>query len=100
MEFNTRLVGVSFKGRQENLPKVVPDQELFWKHEADSRWDPNSVLVYADAEMTLELGHLNRRIAKNVVRRMQEGVAQKIFVNKVTGDAYPRRYGLNVRLVF
>jgi hypothetical protein len=50
--------------------------------------------------MTLELGHLNRRIAKNVVRRMQEGVAQKIFVNKVTGDAYPRRYGLNVRLVF
>jgi hypothetical protein len=100
MEYPSKLVGVSFNNRQINLKNVVEGQELFFKHEKNNPHDENAVLVYADAEMTKELGHLNRKMAKKVCQRIATGVPQQIFAKQRTGEDYPKRFGLNIRVVF
>jgi single-stranded-DNA-specific exonuclease len=99
-EFHSKIAGVSFNERQKNIPNVVPGQNLWIKHEKNNPHDQNAVLVFADEKHEFELGHLNKKMAKKVVERLNNGVKQTFEATKVTGEPYPKRYGLNIKLVF
>ena len=98
--FPSKIVGVSFNNRQINLKDVIEGKELFFKHEKGNPHDEYAILVYADSEMTRELGHLNRKMAKKVCQRISMGVKQQIFATARTGEDYSKRFGLNIRVVF
>lgn len=84
MEIHTKLRGVSFLDRQENIRSLKEGSLLFWKHTPDNPYDKNAVLVFSDSEMTKEVGHLSKDIAAEFVPRI--GIKQQqIEVSKVTG---------------
>ena len=96
----TKLVGVSFGNRQQNIRLCQPGFQLFWKHETDNKYDENSIIVYADPTMQVELGHLNRRLASEFVLRVKEGTKQEIICEQITGGKGDKpTFGMNVRVV-
>ena len=98
-EYKTKLVGVSFNNRQKNIKDLKPGFRLFFIHEKDNIYDANSILVYADPEMKIELGHLRRELAAEFVKRIAEGVRHEIFVDQVTGGEDKKSFGVNVRVM-
>ncbi len=98
-EMMSKIVGVTFEGRQENVKKVQPGFNLFWVHEKDNEYDPNAIKVFADPEMTLELGHLKRELAEQVVEWLADGKTMQIVAEQVTGGKENQSYGLNVRII-
>jgi hypothetical protein len=95
----SKLVGVSFEGRQANIEHFVkPDQELFWVHESENKYDSNAIHVFADLHMRCSIGHLNKELAKHFVERIAKGETQRIFCAQITG-VENRSKGVNIKIV-
>ena len=99
MIIKTKLVGVSYNNRQKNIVLLRAGQALFWKHESENPFDSNSILVYADVGLTVEVGHLRRELAAEFVERMGRGMVQRLFVDQVTGGGEKQSLGVNVRVI-
>ena len=97
--FNSKVVGVTFDGRQKNVPLMHPGFKVFWEHEPNNPYDSNAIHLYGDSEKTIDLGHLSASVAKKFVVRMQRDVKQEIFVEQVTGGEDKKSYGLNIKIV-
>jgi single-stranded-DNA-specific exonuclease len=95
---HSKLVGVSFDGRQDNLRLVQPGFRLFWFHEKDNQYDANAVKVFADPTMRVELGHLKRELAAKVVERIAAGEKLEIFAAQLTGGKKGMSRGVNVKV--
>jgi single-stranded-DNA-specific exonuclease len=98
-EMMSKLVGVSFDGRQDNVKKIQPGFNLFWVHEKDNQYDPNAIKVFADPEMVHELGHLKKELAEQVVEWLADGKTMMIVAEQVTGGKDNQTFGLNIRIV-
>jgi single-stranded-DNA-specific exonuclease len=98
--FASKLVGTTYEDRQQNIQRIVPGQLLQWVHESNNKYDANAVMVYVDRDLEFPLGHLNKKLAKNFVRRMKGGYTQSIRVTSVTGGVYPKRFGVNVLISY
>ena len=94
---HSKLVGVTYRGRQRNFELVKENDILFWKHCPDNEFDSNAILVYADSAMTRELGHLKRSVAKRFVEILQKE-KPIIVCAKITGEGKKMK-GMNVRVV-
>ena len=95
----SKLTGVTFNGRQDNLRLVQPGFRLFWFHEKDNQYDANAVKVFADPTMRVELGHLNRRLAADFIARVGEGKEQEIYCAQITGGKAGMSRGINVKVL-
>ena len=104
MEFYTKVVGVTYEGRQRlisrlnNNEELEENTELVLKREPDNPYDANAVAV-----LTLDgqkLGHLAREIAQNVSRSMAAGRRYRAYVSSVTGGDAGMAYGINIRVVY
>ena len=93
---HSKLSGVTFNGRQDNLQLVEPGFNLFWVHEKDNEYDENAILVFADPKKTIELGYLRKELAKEFVERTKQGIDQQIIAQQVTGGDSNKSYGLNI----
>lgn len=82
----TKLVGVTFEGRQDNVTKLIPDQELHATFEDTNPFDPNAILLHADATKTQPVGYLKKELAKDLREQHLKGWAYKFFVEQVTGQ--------------
>ena len=98
-ELMSKLVGVSFDGRQENVKIVQPGFNLFWVHEKDNQYDANAIKVFVDPEMTKELGHLRKELAAEAVGWIADGKTMTIVAEQVTGGGQNKSYGLNIRII-
>lgn len=96
---HSKLTGVSFEGRQQNLRLVQQGFRLFWVHEKDNQYDSNAVKVFADPAMRVELGHLNRDLAKDFVQAVAEGKMMEIYCAQLTGGKFGRSYGMNIKVL-
>ena len=95
----TKLVGVSFDGRQENIKTLEDGFMLFWEHEEDNKYDPNAIHVYADPAKTISVGHLSREIAEKFVKWIDEGQNLSIVCSQVTGGKTAHQsYGVNIEI--
>jgi len=97
-EMMSKLVGVSFDGRQENVKAIQPGFHLFWVHEKDNQYDPNAIHVFADPALTKDLGHLRKELAAEAVQWIAEGKTMTIVAEQVTGGKNQQSYGLNIRI--
>ena len=90
--FNTKVVGVSFEGRQDVVAGLAPGAVLELRRHADNPYDPNAIGVWYGA---LQLGFLKRPIAARIAPNVDAGERYGAHVTAVTGGG-ARSTGINI----
>jgi len=93
--FHTKLVGVTFEGRQELIEKLQPGDKLELIRDANNDYDSNAVAVIASRLRGIragQLGFLNRDLARELAPAIDgsadtQGVSYTAVVADITGDA-------------
>ncbi|MDR1775786.1 MAG: single-stranded-DNA-specific exonuclease RecJ [Actinomycetes bacterium] len=93
--FYTKLVGVTFEGRQELLAQLQPDEALTVQRQPDNPHDANAIAI-CRATDGAQLGFLNRDMAAELAAVMDDGVIYHACVSEVTGGEDGRARGLNI----
>jgi single-stranded-DNA-specific exonuclease len=90
--FNTKVVGVSFEGRQDVVAGVRPGAPLELRRQPDNAYDPNAIGVWLGA---LQLGFLKREIAARIAPNVDGGERYTAEVTALTGGGR-RSFGINI----
>jgi single-stranded-DNA-specific exonuclease len=90
--FNTKVVGVTFEGRQDVVGGVREGAALELRRDPGNAYDPNAIGVWFGA---LQLGFLKREIALRVAPNIDGGERYTAEVTAVTGGG-TRSVGINV----
>jgi single-stranded-DNA-specific exonuclease len=90
--FNTKVVGVSFEGRQDVVAALRPGEAVELRRQPDNAYDPNAIGVWFGA---LQLGFLKREIAARVAPNFDAGERYAAEVTAVTGGG-TRSFGINI----
>ncbi len=90
--FYTKVVGVSFEGRQDVVAGLAPGDRLTLRREAENAFDPNAIAV---AFGSLALGYLRREIAARVAPNIDASIAYEATVDGITGGG-DRHVGVNI----
>jgi single-stranded-DNA-specific exonuclease len=90
--FNTKIVGVTFEGRQDLVAGVRPCEPLALVREPDNAHDPNAIAVRYGG---LQLGYLRKEIARRVAPNIDAGEHYTAEVRHVTGGG-TRSVGVNI----
>ncbi len=91
--FNTKVVGVSFEGRQSRLTTVRSGDRLELVRQPDNPKDPNAIAIVFGA---LQLGFVRRQIAARIAPQIDSGERYTARVLDVTGGGDGKHVGLNV----
>jgi single-stranded-DNA-specific exonuclease len=94
-EFNTKVVGVSFEGRQEFVAGLSAGYQLDLVRRPENEFDPNAIEVRYG---TIQVGFLKKEIARRIAPRMDAGDRYAAWVTTRTGGGADRHHGLNVRV--
>ncbi|MDI6869978.1 MAG: single-stranded-DNA-specific exonuclease RecJ [Bacillota bacterium] len=94
--FHTKVVGVSFEGRQEVLAGLRPGQPLRLVREPENPHDPSAVRV--ETEEGVILGYLRAGLARHLGPAMDQGVRYTAAVTAVTGGEDGQHRGVNIFL--
>jgi single-stranded-DNA-specific exonuclease len=93
--FFTKVVGVTFEGRQEVVAQLVPGEEVFLRREPQNPYDPHAVqVVRRDGAV---VGYLSSALAGRLAPRLDRGARYRATVTAVTGGG-ERSLGVNLRL--
>jgi single-stranded-DNA-specific exonuclease len=96
--FHTKVVGVSFEGRQDVVVGLREDQELDLVRQPDNPKDPNAIAV---RNGILHVGFIRAQIAKQIAPSIDAGVIYRARVASLTGgpstgDAPQKHRGVNI----
>lgn len=93
--FFTKVVGVTFHGRQEVAGHLVPGEEVVLRREPDNPHDPHAVqVVRRDGAM---VGYLSAALAGRLAPRLDRGARYRATVASVTGGR-DRYVGVNLKV--
>jgi len=81
----TKVVGVTFEKRQENISKLTSVSSLFLKREPENKWDPNAIMVFANKECTEQIGYISADLALDFAPAMDKETKYDCFVSQLTG---------------
>jgi single-stranded-DNA-specific exonuclease len=90
--FNTKIVGVTFEGRQDLIAGLQPGQELELVRQPDNAFDPNAVAVHFGR---LQLGFMRKPIAARIAPNIDAGERYRAEVRHITGGG-TRSVGVNI----
>jgi single-stranded-DNA-specific exonuclease len=90
--FNTKVVGVTFEGRQDVVSSLRPGDPLELRRDAANVHDPNAIGVWFGG---LQLGFVRREIAARIAPNVDAGERYTAAVTAVTGGR-TRSFGINV----
>jgi single-stranded-DNA-specific exonuclease len=93
--FPTKVMGVSFEGRQDLVAGLAPGQELELRRQPDNPHDANAVAVYFGI---LHLGFLRKQIAKHLAPLIDGGVRYRARIEHITGGRVGKNFGVNIRV--
>ena len=91
-EFFTKVVGVSFEGRQDTVAGLIAGQSLDLKRQPENPVDANAIAVLYG---TLPVGFLKKEIAKRLAPNMDAGDRYYATVGSVTGGG-AKNVGINL----
>lgn len=91
--FYTKVVGVTFEGRQQIVQTLQPGDSLILRREPDNPHDPHAVKVVTAAGA--QVGYLSSRVAARVAPSMDTGARYSATASQVTGGG-ERSYGVNI----
>lgn len=93
--FFTKVVGVSFEGRQDVVAQLTPGEEVLLRREPANPFDPHAVqVVRSDGSV---VGYLNSALAGRLAPRLDRGARYRATVTAVTGGG-DRNLGVNLRV--
>ncbi len=90
--FNTKIVGVSFEGRQDLIVGLQPGAQLELVREPANAYDENAVAVYFGR---LQLGFVRKAIAARIAPNMDAGERYCAEIKHITGGG-TRSVGVNI----
>ncbi|MGC2130727.1 MAG: helicase-related protein, partial [Candidatus Aquilonibacter sp.] len=91
-QFHTKLVGVSFEGRQDTIAGLRVGTELALERQPANQYDPNAIAVrYGE----LQLGFVRKEIAKHLAPLIDGGARYRARVESLTGGG-ERHRGVNI----
>jgi single-stranded-DNA-specific exonuclease len=90
--FHTKIVGVSFEGRQDVAAGLRVDAPLELVRQPDNTFDPNAIAVHFGA---LQIGFIRRGIATHVAPQIDAGARYVARVASLTGGG-DKHFGVNV----
>jgi single-stranded-DNA-specific exonuclease len=90
--FNTKVVGVSFEGRQDVVAALRPGDALELRRDPENPYDTNAIGVWFG---TLQLGFVKREIAAKIAPNVDAGERYTAAVTAVTGGG-ARSWGINI----
>lgn len=93
--FPTKIMGVSFEGRQDIIAGLRPGVDLLLARQPDNAFDPNAIGV---AYGNLHLGFLRKEIALHLAPLIDGGTVYHARVEHVTGGANGKNFGVNIRV--
>ncbi len=91
-QFHTKLVGVSFEGRQDTIAGLRVDTELVLERQPANEFDPNAIAVRYG---TLQLGFVRKQIAKHLAPLIDGGARYRARIESLTGGGEKHR-GVNI----
>lgn len=94
--FNTKVVGVTFENRQSVLSTLEAGVELSLVREPNNEYDSNAISVRL--QNGIQLGFLNRHLARRIAPVMDEGVEYDAAVSSVTGGPAENREHQDTRI--
>lgn len=96
----SKITGTTMQpGRQENVSALKVGQPIFWELEPNNPYDKNAIHLYADKEHKLDLGYLQKEMAKEIA---DKGLSvDSIFVKSVGSKKFGNKenYGCNINIV-
>ncbi len=93
--FHTKLVGVTFEGRQDQVARLDSGAPLRLERQPDNPHDANAIALFDPHGA--QIGFLNRRLAAVLAPVIDSGVQYDVEVRDVTGkDGEGRSLGVNV----
>ncbi|MGR4064937.1 MAG: helicase-related protein [Vulcanimicrobiaceae bacterium] len=81
-QFFTKVVGVTFEGRQDTIAGLRDGSELELAREPANPYDPNAIAVRFG---NLQLGYIKKEIAKHLAPLMDDGARYRARVSTLTG---------------
>jgi single-stranded-DNA-specific exonuclease len=91
-QFHTKLVGVSFEGRQDTIAGLRVGTDLTLQRQPDNQFDVNALAVYYGA---LQLGFVRKEIAKHLAPLIDSGARYRARIESLTGGG-ERNRGVNI----
>ena len=96
-EFYTKIVGVTFEGRQRLISKLDIGEQLILLRNPNNPYDRNAIGVYnINYDM---LGHINRDLAKKMAPLIDSGVRFQVTVSEVVGGG-EYNYGVKILIQY
>jgi single-stranded-DNA-specific exonuclease len=92
--FYTKVVGVTFEGRQAVVQSLLPGETLVLEREPDNPHDPHAVRVCRQAGGE-QIGYLAATLAGRLAPTMDRGAQYRATVTQLTGGG-DRSFGVNV----
>ncbi|HEV2262264.1 MAG TPA: HIRAN domain-containing protein, partial [Candidatus Rubrimentiphilum sp.] len=93
--FPTKIMGVSFEGRQDVVAGLTPGSDLELQRQPNNPADANAIAVYYGA---LHVGFLRKQIAKHLAPLIDGGMIYRARIEHVTGGTAGKNFGVNIRV--
>jgi hypothetical protein len=99
-KYNSKLVGVTFEGRQAVISTLKGDEPLRVRREADNEYDPNAVAVDVKiGEELLPIGYIAKDKNLEIAKSMDAGIPVEIKLASLTGGN-GKSFGVNIELQY
>lgn len=99
-KYNSKLVGVTFEGRQEVIALLAGDEPLRTRREPENEYDPNAVAVdVLIAETWQPIGYIAKDKNKDICAAMDAGNEVVISIASLTGGG-SKSFGVNIALAY
>jgi len=100
IHYNSKLVGVTFEGRQEVIKVLNGTELLRVRREADNKFDPNAVAVDVKfGETWAPIGYIAKDKNKDICAALDAGKEVFIGIASLTGGG-EKSYGVNTEIEF
>lgn len=98
--YHSKLVGVTFEGRQEVIASLRGKEPLRVRREADNKYDPKAVAVdvYKNDEW-LPIGYIAKDKNADISRSLDAGETAYIQISDITGGG-DKSFGVNISLEY
>lgn len=99
-KYNSKLVGVTFEGRQAVISTLKGDEPLRVRREADNEYDPNAVAVDVKVgEELLPIGYIAKDKNLEIAKSLDAGIPVEIRLASLTGGD-GKSFGVNIELQY
>lgn len=94
MEFHTKVVGVTFEGRQRYVRQTREGERLKLERDRYNEYDRNAIKVINSSGNTL--GFISKELASDMAPQMDRGIIYTATVSNITGLNPGENMGVNI----